>query len=131
MLRCRTLFSVLASILILLSTPFALLGIMIEEHFQDNDPTVFEDGSTVIPTGGPTFVHRLFDGYYIDNGDEVFMDALCYDTDSTIPDYRASLLTEQGYYVRHAFDKNGFIAYNRPRPAASIRSGQPHRATAS
>lgn len=113
MLRCRTLISVLASILILLSVPFALLVMTIDEHFQDNEPTVFEDGSTVIPTGGPTFEHRLFDGYYFENGDEVFADTMWYDSDNTLSENQIVQLSEKGYFVRHAFDKNGFIAYYR------------------
>lgn len=91
---------------IILIPALAFLGIIYEVP-EDERILEFTDGSVCMNTGGPTYEHELFDGYYIYENDNLFQNRLySYDKDLNIPyEYNS------GLFFRYAFDPEGYIAY--------------------
>lgn len=94
-------------LLFILFIPALMFLAYIYEVPEDKKITEFADGSVCENTGGPTYEHMLFDGYYIYQNDNNFSNILfCVGKDLNIPDEY-----NRGLFFRYAFDPNGFIAY--------------------
>ena len=94
--------------LILILIPVSLFLAYIYEVPEDKKITEFADGSVCKNTGGPTYEHKLFDGYYVYENDNLFQNRLCHiDKKLNIPnDYQGGLI------YRYSFDPDGYIAYH-------------------
>ncbi len=69
--------------------------------------TEFADGSVCENTGGGTYDHRLFDGYYVYQNDNLFANRLSHtEKKLNIPEEY-----QKGLIYRYAFDSDGYIAY--------------------
>lgn len=91
----------------ILLIPALMFLAYIYEVPEDERITEFADGSVCENTGGPTYEHRLFDGYYIYQNDNNFSNRLdSYDKTLNIPDEYNG-----GLFFRYAFDPDGYIAY--------------------
>lgn len=80
---------------------------------SDNKVIQFDDGSKIIKKGGITYYHYLFDDYVMSFGDRYFSGQIIL---NPLKNYSADtkvLPTKMGYYIRYAFDPNGYIAYYR------------------
>ena len=100
-----TLFYIVLCIIILI--PVLMFLAMIYEVPEDERIIYLADGSVCMNTGGPTYEHKLFDGYYIHENDNLFQNRLSsYDKELNIP-YEYN----RGLFFRYAFDPEGYIAY--------------------
>lgn len=72
----------------------------------------FDDGSKILGQGGITYYHCLFDDYVISFSDKYFSGQLKLNTKKLSTEVK-ELSTKVGYYIRYAFDPNGYIAYYR------------------
>lgn len=93
--------------LILILIPVSIFLAYIYEVDDDEKITEFADGSVCENTGGGTYDHRLFDGYYVYRNDNMFQNRLCHnDKKLKIPEEY-----QDGLIYRYSFDPDGYIAY--------------------